>query len=320
MLIERIYKQKLVHRYDDNGYIKYFTADDFPGVTGEPFSFRSGENMLRGFFYRCENAKNELIVFCHGIGGGHRSYMTEIALLCRRGYTVLAYDNTGCFASEGKDIRGFTQSLADLDAAFTELKARGTLRDYRRVFVIGHSWGGYAAANIPAFQTGIDKCAAISGFVSVEKMLLAQAGGGKGPANRYVYRRLCGIERRANPKYFGANAPDAVNGSKTKFLFAHSEDDPTVAFADHTGYIMQSVGDKAEYLIVNRRFHNPNYTEDAVKYLAETFGGFEKAQKEGRLKTLADKQNYFAGTDWRRMTAQDEAFWDRVCAFLDKEN
>ena len=59
MLIERIYKQKLVHRYDDNGYIKYFSADDFPGVWGEPFSFRSSENMRRGFFYRCENAKKE---------------------------------------------------------------------------------------------------------------------------------------------------------------------------------------------------------------------------------------------------------------------
>ena len=62
--------------------------------------------------------------------------------------------------------------------------------------------------------------------------------------------------------------------------------------------------------------HNPNYTADAVVYMSEVLGGFQAAQKAGKMKTLDEKKAYFKDTDWRRMTAQDEGFWDRVCAFL----
>ena len=318
LIFDAVYKKKLVHRYDDEGYIKYFSAADFPGLQAEPFSFTSGKNTLRGFWFRYGGERNELIVFCHGVGGGHRSYMTEIALLCGRGYTVLAYDNTGCFASEGKDIGGFTQSLADLDAAVKALKASGAFEKFSRVFVMGHSWGGYAAANIPAYQSCFEKAVVISGFVSVERMLLTQTAGAKTAINRYAFRQLCDFEKKAGPEYFGANALDAVNAGKTEFLFAHSEDDPMVPFADHTKYIMENAAVNAEFLIVTGRMHNPNYTDDAVSYMSEVLGGFQAAQKTGKLKTLEAKQAYFKDTDWRRMTAQDEEFWDKVCTFLQK--
>ncbi len=318
LIFDAVYKKKLVHRYDDEGYIKYFTAADFPGLQAEPFSFTSGKNTLRGFWYRYGGERNELIVFCHGVGGGHRSYMTEIAHLCGRGYTVLAYDNTGCFASEGRDIGGFVQSLADLDAAVKALKADGAWERFSRVFVMGHSWGGYAAANIPAYQSGFEKAVAISGFVSVERMLLTQTVGAKTAMNRFTFRQLCAFEKKAGPAYFGANALDAVNEGKTKFLFAHSKDDPVVPYAEHTRYIQENAKADAEYLIVSGRMHNPNYTSDAVIYMSEVFGGFQAAEKAGKLKTLEAKQAYLKDTDWRRMTAQDEAFWDKVCAFLQK--
>ena len=315
-IVEAVYRKKLVHRYDDEGYIKYFSAADFPGLQAEPFRFTSVKNTLRGFWYRCGGERNELIVFCHGVGGGHRSYMTEIALLCGRGYTVLAYDNTGCFDSGGRDIGGFGQSLADLDAAVKALKADGAWEKFSRVFVMGHSWGGYAAANIPKYQSGFEKAVVISGFVSVERMLLTQTAGAKTAKDRFTFRRLCAFEKKACPAYFGANALDAVNEGKTKYLFAHSKDDPVVPYAEHTRYIRENAKSDAEYLIVSGRMHNPNYTADAVVYMSEVLGGFQAAQKAGKMKTLDEKEAYFKDTDWRRMTAQDEGFWDRVCAFL----
>ena len=318
MLLNAVYKKQLVHRYDDEGYITYFTAADFPGLQAEPFAFGSGQNTLRGFFYRRGGEKSALIVFCHGIGGGHRSYMAEIDALCRRGYTVLAYDNTGCFASDGADIGGFTQAPKDLLAAVEALRAQGAPEKYAHVYVMGHSWGGYAAGVIPLYTDMFEKAAVISGFVSVSRMLQGQLAKVSEPIKRVLLRSFAAIETKNAPHFFAASSLDALNAGKTKYLFAHSKDDAMVPFREHTQYIMENAAAPAVYKITEGRGHNPNYTADAVSYMTRVFGGFQKAQKEGKLKTLAEKQSYFAGTDWRRMTAQDEAFWDEIAAFLDE--
>ena len=144
------YKKLLIHRYDGEPYIKYFTAEDFPGLQAEPVEFDSDGNLLKGFFYSYPGFREDtLLIFCHGIGGGHRSYLTEIDLLAKAGYRVFAYDNTGCFASEGKDIRSMSRSLADLCNAIEFLKCEGIFQSYENVCVLGHSWGGFAAGCIP---------------------------------------------------------------------------------------------------------------------------------------------------------------------------
>ena len=316
-VVSRAYRQQTVHRYDDTGYLKYARAEDFPGLRDERLAFASGPNRLAGHLYAYEGCGDELIVFCHGIGGGHRSYLREIALLCGRGYPVFAYDNTGCFDSEGKDIGCMTQSLADLDSAVKYLKQSGRFRQYARVFVIGHSWGGFAAGNIASYQDGIAGVAVISGFISVERLLEDNLGSVKEFIRPFSLWRLKAFERKAAPDYCGACTQDAVNGRKTRFLFAHSTDDPMVPYVRHTGYLKEHADNPdVQYLIYDDRKHNPNYTADAAAYLTGTFAAFNAAMKAGEVKTLEDKQRFFADADWDRMTRQDEDFWDKVCAFL----
>lgn len=317
MIANAIYRKQLVHRYDGEPYIKYFSAADFPGLGDEPVRFLSGENSLAGHWYKYGGEKNELIVFCHGIGGGHRSYMREIELLCRRGYTVFAYDCTGCCDSEGEDIKGFAQAPADLDAALGYLEETGALKNYRRTFVMGHSWGGYAAANIPACRSGIDKVVAISGFISIEAMLRGQLAGVKAPVRGTLIKQFLAIERAAAPRFADVCTLDTVKNTDTQFLFAHSTDDTMVLYENHTAVIEKAAPANARFIICTGKKHNPNYAQDAVDYMNETFGGFQAADKEGRLKTPEEKIAYFAGTDWLRMTAQDEDFWAKVFAFLD---
>lgn len=48
------------------------------------------------------------------MGGGHLSYTTEIDFFAKRGYLVLAYDQTGTMASDGKALRGMGQGFRDL--------------------------------------------------------------------------------------------------------------------------------------------------------------------------------------------------------------
>ena len=269
-----LYRKLFIHRYDDNGYIKYFTAADFPGLAAAPVEFDSGGNTLKGFFYsRPIPQKDDLVIFCHGIGGGHRSYMAEIDRIASEGYTVFAYDNTGCFASGGKSIRCLSQSLADLDAAVRFLKAEGIFQKYGRVFVIGHSWGGFAAGNVPRFHPDIPKIVVISGFLSVEGLLTSAVQGAKIPGKQGLMKKLLAFEQAAAPEYCGAYLPDAVKLGTAEYLFAQSTDDAMVPFDRNTA-VLQTLFPAQTYLVYTDRGHNPNYTADAVAYMRGEFGRF----------------------------------------------
>ena len=106
------FRNNFLRRCDDTGTAFYFSSADFPGLEAEPFSFPSCKgHELKGYFYHYDDPiPGRIVVFDHGFGGGHRSYMKEIELLCRHGYLVFSYDHTGCMESGGDSIGGFTQS------------------------------------------------------------------------------------------------------------------------------------------------------------------------------------------------------------------
>ena len=310
------YKKFLVHRYDGEPHIRYFTAEDFPGLQADPIEFDSDGNLLRGFFYNYEGCREDtLLIFCHGIGGGHRSYLTEIDTLCKAGYRVFAYDNTGCFASEGKDIRSMSRSLADLDNAVDFLRREGIFQRYEHVYTIGHSWGGFAAGCIPLYQKEIRKTVVISGFLSVEGILSSGILNMKIPFKKALLKGFLSYEAKADPAHRNASIPSAMAQGTCRYFIAHSEDDGVVPYRENAAVLRERFPD-AEYLIVNGKKHNPNYAQDAVDYMNETFGNFARLVKEKKLRTEAEKAAYYQETDWKRMTAQDPAFWDQVLRFL----
>ena len=71
--IEQMYRARLFKRYDDTGCVFYFSPDDFPSLSAEPYTFRSKKgDLLKGYFYSYgEPIANRLIVFDHGMGAGH---------------------------------------------------------------------------------------------------------------------------------------------------------------------------------------------------------------------------------------------------------
>ena len=107
-------------RCEGNAKLKYFTADDFEGLNAKSIEFKSNKGQtLRGNIYTHEEIKEYkgLIIFVHGMGGGHLSYTTEINTLVKAGFIVMAYDNTGTCSSEGKNLKGFYQAVIDLNYA-----------------------------------------------------------------------------------------------------------------------------------------------------------------------------------------------------------
>ena len=120
MLVKLILYTVFGKRCEGNPNLKYFTADDFEELESKKMEFKSNKGqILRGFIYTNKNIKEYkgIVVFVHGMGAGHLSYTTEINTLAKAGFMVISYDNTGTCTSEGKNLKGFFQSVIDLKYA-----------------------------------------------------------------------------------------------------------------------------------------------------------------------------------------------------------
>ena len=313
--IEKMYRSKLYNRCDDLGLAHYFSAGDFPGLQCHAHSFRAhAGHTLQGWFYCYDGPiAGRLVVFDHGMGGGHRSYMREIERLARAGYLVFAYDHTGCMESNGENTNGFAQSLSDLDACLTALKQLDPIRS-RTISVVGHSWGAFSTMNIAALHPDVAHVVAMSGFVSVKDMVHQNFSGIlKG------YRKgLYGLECSANPDYVGYHACETLAKTNAQVLLIYSSDDPLVKKEIHYDALYHALSGRknVRFLLVNGKGHNPNYTETAVKLLGEYTADLIKKQKQLLQGGEEDRKTFRESFDWWRMTDQDETIWQVILETL----
>lgn len=170
-------------RCDGDPSLRYFTHEDFDGMRAQPVSFPSDRGqLLRGAVYTCGRDETPvgLVVFAHGMGGGHLSYMTEIHTFAAAGFAVLAYDNTGTCASDGKKLVGFYQAVRDLRYALAFVRGR---QDLSRLPVVlaGHSWGGYAVCQSLAYAgEAVSGVVALSAPESVSRTICDMMSGALG--------------------------------------------------------------------------------------------------------------------------------------------
>ena len=146
-------------RYNGNPFVHYFEAKDFPGLQAQPISFPSSSGIsLRGYLYHAKGVQvRALTVFVHGLGAGHLAYTTEINFLANSGYLVLAFDMTGCGASEGNALLGFDQGPLDVSAALRFIGSQPRLAQFP-VFLIGHLVGGIFRNQCIAKLSGHSRC------------------------------------------------------------------------------------------------------------------------------------------------------------------
>jgi len=311
-----IYRSQFLSRCDDKGLAHYFSHTDFPGLRQQPFDFRSSlGHTMKGWFY-CydEIIPGRLVVFDHGFGGGHRSYMKEIEKIARHGYLVYTYDHTGCMASGGENPRGLSQSLRDLNDALNALRSTQGFKDLD-ISVMGHSWGAFSTMNIAALHPEVSHIVALSGFVSVEEMV-GQFFSGilKG------YRKpVLKIEQENNPDFVKYNAVDTLSNTDAKVLLIYSSNDKLVIREIHHGLLSRGLKDKknVRILLEENKGHNPNYTADAVAYLGEYSADMTRKLKDKALETEVQKKAFRDSWDWDRMTKQDDKVWAEIFKTLD---
>lgn len=296
-------------RYDKNPLLKYLTAEDC-GLESEQIS--SGK-FLNGFIYK--NAKavqnGKVIVFCHGMGPGQIAYTTEIAYFCNIGYTVVAFDVKGCNFSRGRNIKGMYEGVKTAVAATDFARARFP---EKKVYLVGHSWGGYSALCASA-ERKVDAVVAIAAPATPSKTTMY------GAVNFGLPKPFAAVLRPfwwiIDLLKFGAkgnaNAAKRAVKSGIPTLLIHGGEDRVVTFKN-AAYTLADGDNITKYYAPGKR-HNPYNTVSAENKLAELQNGLMRAKKM----TVQQKEEFFSNFDYLAAVEEDGEVMNTIAEFLNKQ-
>ena len=318
MLFSKIIKKKfdaVLGRYDGDPAFRYCQLSDFPELKAESFDIMGDRNiLLKGYFYYYDEFEpTKLIVFDHGIGAGHFAYLKEIDCLAKKGYTVYAYDHSGCALTDGEGILGFAQGINDLDHVLT------ALNDDKRFNglsfkIMGHSWGGYSCMNVVALHPEVSHVVSLAGFLSAKSLVEQYI---PKPFLKYS-KEVMDRERQHNPKYADMDARDSLKQSSAKLMHLQSRDDVKVKFELGMEPLAEALENRpnTEFVVLENRNHDPQRTENAAKANAAMLADLKAERKH--LKTAEQLQAFKDAHDWDLIGEQDPQIWQQIFNFLEK--
>ena len=301
-LVSSVYKKRMLHRYDKDGYTPYLSSEVFAGLNKETHTFINSLGVeISYFYYYYDNYNPNLtILFLHGLGPGHTAYTREIETLAKMGYKVLTLDYMGCDSSKGDRLPSLNEPTRDIDDLLNLLSLK------EEVVVIGHSLGAYTTLNIMNIRHELKKAVVISGFLRPDIVLNALLG------TKLFSASIARYEKKIEPKYYPIDNFEYVKNTNNKLLFIHSKDDPVVNYAAAMKPVLEANNPNIQILTVDGRGHNPNYSDNAAKTVTEVFGKYYKLKKDEDKKALMEKQDVWA------MTEQDIEIFNKIKSFIEE--
>ena len=302
LIVELLYKKIFDHKTISDP-IKRFEYDDFPHLIREKAKFKSGDNLLTGYFYHYQKySDKKIVIFAHGYGNGHHRYLDIIDCLAKYGFLVFAYDATSFDESEGDGILGFPQGVIDLSNAIKYVKRAKKYKD-ENIVLVAHSWGAYCSGAVINEFPHISKVVSMAGFNYAVDLIHAQGHEWAGQLVEDQVPFMEEYEKRHFGKYAGFKVVNAIKKSDTKFFFIHSEDDTTVPIK--IGLKLYQKGNKSnhrvKFKIFKDRTHICYNTVEGNKYFASLKAEYEKnikdkeytwEDKKHLLDLIVDKKKY----------------------------
>lgn len=307
-------------RCEGSPSLKYFTADDFDGLETESVEFMSNKGqLLRGYIYTRNEISEPrgLVVFAHGMGGGHLSYTTEINTFAAAGFKVLAYDNTGTMASQGKKLGSFYQSARDLHYALKFVQADEKLSKYK-IVLAGHSWGGYAVCQTVA-KENVSGAVVLSAPNTTAKVIgdgaKAMAGFSLSWLRPFLF--LASIAFGG----FAARNSCAKMLMKTKgvpILLLHGDEDKSAVLENSPVYY-DKVRDKENItaIVYKGKAHNVYQTRQSEAYLNKRFAAINAAKKKyGKAGIPEEEKEKLYAIDYELITQEDPEVMKTITDFM----
>ena len=308
VLVSMIYKKMFGYRFAHDPLVTTYTKES-QGLESIPLEVELSGEKIRGAIYRKKDAeinKDVLVIVCHGMWSSHLSYMQDIGYLCGAGYETLGFDYIGTSASDGKNLKGFGQSLRCLDAVVRFVKNTPEL-SHRRIYVYGHSWGGYAATNIVKLHPDIEGIVAVApamSFDAVARNIFPKSIHFLIPVAKLVDFFKMG-------KFANQSAIKSLEGYKGNVLVIHSEDDPMCPYATTTGLAKEKFAEENfDFLIVKDKGHNPQYSYSGLAIMKEY------NEKMSQLATEEEKNECKRSTDFLAMGELDGEIMERAVAHI----
>ena len=305
-IMSKTYIKKFVYRYDKEVGVPYYSFSDFKGLEREEYFFNNSKGIeIHYFYYYYPNyQEDKIILFCHGLGPGHASYMAEIETLAKRGYKVLTLDYTGCGESKGENLGSINNPTIDVMDLLDYLNLD------KELVLMGHSLGGYTALKVAASRKEIKKVVVLAPIISFKPMIL------RASKSKFITYWIMRYERKMGKKYDKIDLVQYLKNTDDNILFIQSVDDPMVPYETSLKLAEEANNLHVHIIKMDNRKHNPNYTEEAVKYMNEVFGAFNRRVMDHKIKDDQERINYFKDVSIERLTAQDQKLYDTIVTFI----
>ena len=295
-----------------------FSRGDYEHYSGDyprtEVSFKSGGNELKGFIYGGNNDKG-LLVFAHGIGGGHEDYMKTLIWFVDKGWRVFGYDATGSGHSEGSGTRGLPQSALDLDAALDYIESDESLNSFP-VFLMGHSWGGYAVTAVLNFDHEIAGSVSVAGYNDPMTMISEFADGMMGDSSA-AYPFMWIYNKVLFWNYSDLSAVDGINSCDVPVMIIHGTQDGTIGY-DRSSIIAQRdkiTNPNVQYLTLDEMHSSMFQSKDSIVYSDELNKEYKSLYEQyGEIPDNV-KEEFYAAADKDRLNKPNEEFLEQIEKF-----
>lgn len=287
-------------------------------------SFKSGDNLLQGYIYGCDNNKG-LIVFAHGIGGGHEGYINQIIWLVNNGWRVFAYDATGSCTSEGDGTNGLPQSALDLNCALDYIEKDEELSALPK-FLMGHSWGGYAVTAVLNFDHDIKASASISGYAYPMDMIMEFVDGMMHGISNVLYPFIWLDCYTVFGEYTNMSAVDGINKSNIPVLIIHGKKDNMIGY-ERSSIISKGseiTNPNVKYYTIDGKYSGHNnifHSDKANEYLEKLDAEYEKIYDKYKDGEVPDnvKSQFFAKADKELANEVNEEMMTEINEFFEMQ-
>ena len=259
------------------------------------------------FYYYADYKKDEIILFCHGLGPGHTAYLAEIETLCRRGYKVLTLDYRGCGDSKGPYLGSLNAPTRDVMDLLNHLNLQ------EKVIIMGHSLGGFTALKVASLRKEITKVVVLSPIVTIRPMIY------RASKSKFITHFVLKYERKVEKEYDQVDLPNYLGNTTDDILFIQSVDDPMVPYETSLKVAEEAHNHHITCVKMQNRKHNPNYTDEAVEYMNEVFGDYNRRVMDKKIAADEERIAFFKDVSIERLTAQDEKLFDQITAFINQK-
>ena len=307
-IVSKVYIEKFVCRYDKEVGVPYYAYTDFKGLKQETYTFYNSKGIeIHYFFYYHDNYKDDkIILFLPGLGPGHASYMREIETLANRGYKVLTLDYTGCGESKGPYLGSLNTPTRDA------VELLNLLNLDKELIVMGHSLGGFTALKVASLREDITKVVVMSPIVTIRPMIYNAS------KSKFITHFVLKYERKVEKEYDKIDLPKYLGNTTDDILFIQSVDDPMVPYETSLKVAEESNNPHIKTIKFENRKHNPNYTLEAVQYMNEVFGAFNRRVMDKAIATDAERIAYFKDVSIQKLTEQDQNLFNQIEEFINK--